>query len=608
MTVSMSTLPINPIESNVETHFTFTEAQPSRVEQAHAGRDTMSEPYIADRRISRHSSQLAVAKVPERPDSAVGTTATPSPMPAYFASDPPSDDTFDSIKEEKRDRSPQRRQKSRSCFAIFLPCSRHDTPSFNIKDFDDVNPRKPRSKKTMRGLCQKKRSWAAVAGAILVIIVAVIVALKLTHHDTVPRVKLNTSKSSSPVLTPIQEVLSDNFPDPTVKYVNGTWYAFATNNAAGILTYIKPAQLEPNFGTSNIQLATSTDFKHWTLSNATQDPLPKVGAWAVQGTVGRGPVPTLLAANTWAPSVMQRPSDGKWIMYYSSMTTVADSKGGRPHCIGAAVGDSPAGPYVPEASTLACPVDIGGAIDPAAFVDYDDSVYVAYKVDGNSLGNGGSCGNTREPIQNTPIMLQAMQADGITPNGPAVTLLNRTNADGPLVEAPVIVRSHEGIYFLFFSSGCTRDDTYDIKYATATNITGPFTRALFPLMSTNDWGLLAPGSCDVVPNNSGGFAMVFHARVINQYGGVRAMFTSQLNLNNTRASVLAPMSSTHGSAVFLNGTLALNATRSLNATTAANQSSSWHSAHDNSSYEGLDDPDNMKKLKRELLKLYKSKR
>lgn len=66
----------------------------------------------------------------------------------------------------------------------------------------------------------------------------------------------------------------------------------------------------------------------------------------------------------------------------------------------------------------------------------------------------------KEPIVPTPIMLQRMLKDGVSPDGSAIQIFDRTAEDGPLVEAPDIVRSKEGIYFLFFSSGCTRDESY----------------------------------------------------------------------------------------------------------------------------------------------------
>ncbi|TKA72878.1 hypothetical protein B0A55_06654 [Friedmanniomyces simplex] len=339
--------------------------------------------------------------------------------------------------------------------------------------------------------------------------------------------------------SPVRAALDDNFPDPEVTFHNGTFYAFATNNAAGIIQRPDNAS-SYNYGISNVQIATSTDFLTWVLLNSTHDPLPTIGDWVIPGMTEAPP--KIPRANVWAPAVIQRPTDNKFVMYYSANQRNATEPHGRhppPHCIGSAVSrtDSPAGPYDPIDNTLACPIDQGGAIDPAAFKDTDNTLYVAYKVDGNNVGHGGLCGNTKSPIVPTPIMLQKMQADGVTNIGDPVQILDRTKADGPLVEAPALVRSPDGIYFLFFSAGCTRSPTYDVKYATAKSVAGPYTRARSTLLQTGDWGLLAPGSVGVVEDGEGGYKMVFHARVSAPQGRIRAMFTTKLKFEGHVVSV-----------------------------------------------------------------------
>ncbi|KAK4549157.1 hypothetical protein LTR36_007615 [Oleoguttula mirabilis] len=382
---------------------------------------------------------------------------------------------------------------------------------------------------------------AAVAMLLLLLgVIAAAVAVTLDHpHVRAPEV-------SSPQGAPIRAAIFDNFPDPQLWYNNGTYYAFATNNAAGILQ--QPANATSyEYGTSNIQIATSTDFLNWTLQPSIDDPLPKTGEWVTQGmTLIK---PSIPKANVWAPGIIQRPTDNKFIMYYSADKaslhngTESAHVPGRhppPHCIGAAVSetDDPAGPYKPVATALACPIDQGGAIDPAAFQDHDGTLYVTYKIDGNNIGHGGLCGNTKAPIVQTPIKLQKMHPDGTTKDGNETTIMDRIKADGPLVEAPALVRSHEGIYFLFFSSGCTRSPTYDVKYATAQNITGPYERAQYPFLQTGDWGLLAPGSVGVHDDGNGGFNMAFHARVTAPQGNIRAMFTTKLEFNGRVATMV----------------------------------------------------------------------
>lgn len=73
-------------------------------------------------------------------------------------------------------------------------------------------------------------------------------------------------------------VITQNFPDPSIIEVNGTYYAFATNNKGEKDSMI------------HIQVATSTDFKKWAVTG--EDALPTVGAWSVGHRV-------------WAPDVVQ---------------------------------------------------------------------------------------------------------------------------------------------------------------------------------------------------------------------------------------------------------------------------------------------------------------
>ena len=68
-------------------------------------------------------------------------------------------------------------------------------------------------------------------------------------------------------------VITANFPDPSFINVDGTYYAFATNN-----------------GAQNIQIATSPDFATWTVTG--NDALPNLPSWTIAG-------------NVWAPDVVQ---------------------------------------------------------------------------------------------------------------------------------------------------------------------------------------------------------------------------------------------------------------------------------------------------------------
>ncbi|EKG17371.1 hypothetical protein MPH_05439 [Macrophomina phaseolina MS6] len=328
--------------------------------------------------------------------------------------------------------------------------------------------------------------------------------------------------------------MQQNFPDPSIIYADGEWWAFATMDMD-----------------INIQVARSPDFEDWTYLQGV-DALPHPPGWV-----------NMTNPNTWAPDVNQL-DDGSFVLYFSATTTEDATK----HCIGAATSDAVVGPYTPVKGTMACPLDKGGAIDSSGFKDWDirgsgwgpgsgysnetgeDNVYsnarwscggaggqryIVYKVDGNAIGNGGICGNTIEPIVPTPLMLQAVADDGITPLGDPVTLLDNAGvSDDGLVEAPALVKTWDGDYVLFFSSGCFSTQNYTISYAVSTSglVTGPYERADGPLLKTGDLGgaLTSPGGMDVHWDAK---RMVFHAQDVSKAPDlVREMWAASIEIRD----------------------------------------------------------------------------
>lgn len=377
-----------------------------------------------------------------------------------------------------------------------------------------------------------------------------------------------TSEFSSP---PVRLALLTNFPDPALHYdaKSKTWYVFGTNQAAGILNLDRSTSDLSLLSLGNIQMATSQDFQTWKLVDSSSEPLPHAGRWTRNGTTDISSLPyhddgkkrntsdsstkitlPVPKANVWAPELLHRPSDGKWVLYYA-----ATNGTGGIHCIGAAIGSSPAGPFTAGGAPIICPGRIGGVIDPTVFVDESDNnaLYLAYKVDGNGRGHGGECNNMKDPRVPTPIMLQRMQDDGVTPKPgfDALQLLDRTKEDGPLVEAPVLVKAGD-YYFLFYSSGCTRQPDYDLRYATATRLTGPYERHEPALVQTKDFRLTAPGSASIrhvgEGSNSGAegttgpsgseWRLALHGRINTTIGGVRALFTAGLDFDGKDVKVV----------------------------------------------------------------------
>jgi len=214
-------------------------------------------------------------------------------------------------------------------------------------------------------------------------------------------------------------------------------------------------------------------------------------------------------------------------MYFAA----ASAQNSNFHCVGSATAPTVEGPYTPASTPFACPLDQGGAIDPAGFSNADGSLYVVYKIDGNSLGGGGACGNG-DGSHSTPIILQAVNADGVTPNGTPIQILDRDAADGPLIEAPSLVLS-SGTYVLFFSSNCYNGPYYDTSYATASAVGGPYAKAGAPLLVSGG-ALNSPGGTSV---GSTGQQIVFHSDSAPGDSTIRQMWTAGITISGTTASV-----------------------------------------------------------------------
>ncbi|MCJ1367689.1 hypothetical protein MMC16_006823 [Acarospora aff. strigata] len=328
-----------------------------------------------------------------------------------------------------------------------------------------------------------------------------------------------------PRTTKPKPVIPGNFADPSIIGVGNTWYAFATNDRGSAKDHRGP----------NVQISTSADFKKWSTPDVKKDALPDAGCWTYKGKEADKKASVSDGPDVWAPHVVELPNpknfrESQFVMYYSARS----AEGGHPLCISAAVSTKIEGPYLPRSQPIACHPKEGGAIHPAGFRDSDGKLYVVYKVDGNAKGNGGVCNNSKDPIKPTPIMLQGLRDDGVTPvAGDLFQLLdrdNRHNNDGPLVEAPSLVK-RDGTYFLFFSSQCSFDANYDTSYATSKKLCGEYKKTDKPLLvAGGDLGLVGPGSSMIIPN---GTLIAFHAQVEQK----RSMFVGSLSYNGDRVTV-----------------------------------------------------------------------
>jgi len=262
--------------------------------------------------------------------------------------------------------------------------------------------------------------------------------------------------------------VDQDFPDPDILEVDGTYYAYATNA-----------------NSRNVQVATSTDLASWTVLDT--DALSKLPSWVIPG-------------KTWAPEVTQFGPD-QFVMY-----TTATNFEPTLQCIGVATATSPEGPFEMAGDRmLVCPADEGGAIDASTFTDDDGSRYLLWKNDGNCCGF------------DTWIYLAPLTDDGLTFSGKPTRLVKQDQEwEGNLVEAPTLVK-RDGTYTLLYSSNDYGGEEYKIGYATAESVTGPYTKGEEPLFTTDDSDgrYVGPGGQDVVVAPDGSDRLAFHS----WYGG-----------------------------------------------------------------------------------------
>jgi arabinan endo-1,5-alpha-L-arabinosidase len=274
-----------------------------------------------------------------------------------------------------------------------------------------------------------------------------------------------------------QLVIGEDFPDPEVNQFGGTFYAYSTSSGHGRTPYA----------------TASSPTGPWSIRG---DALPNKPAWAGDG-------------GFWAPDVSQR-ADGKYLMYFTGPSVAAGRM-----CIGAAVADSPAGPFAPTSGQpLVCNAGEGGDIDPSSFVDSDGTRYLLYKNDGNAIG------------QPTIIWLQRTGADGVTFSGGRVELLrNNQPSEQGVIEAPRLVK-RPSQYVLFYSAGVYTTGNYQTSYAVSGSLTGAYSRAYRPLLTTAslDNAVNGPGGEDIAGDN-----IFFHGHLGS---GGRGMYVASLGWAN----------------------------------------------------------------------------
>jgi hypothetical protein len=221
-------------------------------------------------------------------------------------------------------------------------------------------------------------------------------------------------------------IIAGDFADPFVLDVGRFTYTYATNTTDANV---------PVFRTEGYKTAFYLG-----------DAMPTLPSWTSKGFI-------------WAPAVWARP-DGQYVLYYAG----ADNASGK-MCVSRALGPSPAGPFTDDSTApFVCPLDLGGAIDPAVVVDRGKP-YLLYKSDGNCCGIP------------TSLWSVPLSDDGLSLDGQPTRLLGDDESwEGGNTEAPSMVAVGDK-YLLFYSANDWSTADYAVGYATCDSVTGPCTKA-----------------------------------------------------------------------------------------------------------------------------------
>lgn len=182
---------------------------------------------------------------------------------------------------------------------------------------------------------------------------------------------------------------------------------------------------------------------------------------------------------------------------------------------------------------MQCNRTSSGVIDPAWFKDTDGKQYVVYKteipenfLEIREVANSGA----KEGVEWTSnaVKLLALNSQGFN--------------DAGNMEAPFIFK-RGGVYFLTYSTHFTGDGTYNVEYATAKSVLGPYTRVKEPLFKTTDaFGckLTGPGSASFERDSHGDektVKVIMHGLTAAMDMSNRVVYTTTVDVDGDKLSV-----------------------------------------------------------------------
>ncbi|MEH0416966.1 family 43 glycosylhydrolase [Streptomyces sp. B21-083] len=269
-------------------------------------------------------------------------------------------------------------------------------------------------------------------------------------------------------ISPASGTLRD-FSKPLTYEVTGsdgkkrTWTVSAVEMKSPVLPGLNADPNIVRFGDTFYMYPTTDGFEGWSGTQFKAYSSTDLVHWKDHGVIlDLGPDVSWADSRAWAPTMEER--NGKYYFYFC-----ADAN------IGVAVSDSPTGPFKDALGKplLKAGDHPGQMIDPAVFTDDDGQSYLYW-------GNGRAY---VVPLNNDMVSFDASKVTDITPSG--------------YNEGSFVIKRGVTYYFMW-SENDTRDENYQVAYATGSSPTGPWTKRGVILQKDLSLGIKGTGHHSVV--------------------------------------------------------------------------------------------------------------
>ncbi|MFF7531606.1 family 43 glycosylhydrolase [Streptomyces bobili] len=294
------------------------------------------------------------------------------------------------------------------------------------------------------------------------------IVLPLTEGSDVTALAPQFTLAHGAGISPASGTLRD-FTEPVTYEVMGsdgkkrTWTVSAVIMKSPVLPGLNADPNIVRFGDTFYLYPTTDGFEGWSGTQFKAYSSTDLVHWKDHGVIlDLGPDVSWADSRAWAPAMEER--NGKYYFYFC-----ADAS------IGVAVSDSPTGPFE---DALGKPLLKAGdyrgqMIDPAVFTDDDGQAYLYW-------GNGRAY---VVPLNDDMISFDASKVTDITPSG---------------YNEGTFVIKRKGTYYFMWSENDTRDENYQVAYATGSSPTGPWTKRGVILEKDLSLGIKGPGHHSVV--------------------------------------------------------------------------------------------------------------